>query len=53
MVMAQISNCKNLKRFCVRNLNASLKTNLDILNSALGRQSLLEGLSIEFVVPEG
>lgn len=52
MVLSQVQSLKNLRRLIIKNLNASLKTNIDILNTGLTRQSSLTSLTIQFTVPE-
>jgi len=52
MVLSQIQSLSNLRRLAVLNLNASLKTNIDILNTGLTRQSNISALTIQFAIPE-
>ncbi len=52
MVLSQIQSLSNLRRLTVLNLNASLKTNIDILNTGLTRQSNISALTIKFAIPE-
>jgi hypothetical protein len=42
MIITQIHSLKSLKSLAIVNLNASSKTNIEILNNALTRNSPLE-----------
>jgi|688.fasta_scaffold2762758_1 hypothetical protein len=50
MIVNQIHSLKNLRKLSIVNLNASNKTNVEILNNALARNSPLEYLAIKFTI---
>lgn len=52
MIITQVYSLKNLKSLAIVNLNASSKTNIDILNNALTRNSPLEHVAITFIVDQ-
>ena len=48
MVFSTISKLKNLKRLEIKQLSASAKSNIEILNSNLNRHCQIQDLTIQF-----